>query len=95
MFLLAEFLFSYKIKHSHIVLQETAKIARAERAQMQARAKGAAEAAAAAEARLAGQAMTGRGYMERIALLKAQLRDLQQCLDAHVSPVLCSSPLCS
>ena len=51
---------------------------------MEAKAAAAEAATAAAEAKLAGQGMTGRGYMERMALLKSQLRDLQQCLDAQV-----------
>jgi len=55
---------------------------------MQALAKTASEAAAAAEAKLAGQAMTGRGYMERMALLKSQLHDLKQRLESQVTALL-------
>lgn len=51
---------------------------------MEAKAAAAEAATAAAEAKLAGQGMAGRGYMERMALLKSQLRDLQQRLDTQV-----------
>ena len=45
----------------------------------------AADAAAQAEARLAGQASSGRTYMERIAELKSQLHALQQIMRQQVS----------
>ena len=45
----------------------------------------AAEAAALAEAKLAGQASSGRTYMERIAELKSQLHTLQQIVRQQVS----------
>lgn len=52
----------------------------------------AADAAAQAEAKLAGQAVTGRSYMERIAQLKAQLHNLQQLVRDQASHASCRCP---
>ncbi len=75
---------------SLLAVQEAAKQARIVQSRMQARADAASQAAAAAEAKLAGQAMTGRGYMERMALLKSQLHDLQKRLGSQVT-LMCTS----
>ena len=69
---------------SLLAVQEAAKQARIGQSWMQARADAASQAAAAAEAKLAGQAVTGRGYMERMALLKSQLHDLHKRLESQV-----------
>ncbi|KAL0038494.1 hypothetical protein WJX77_008466 [Trebouxia sp. C0004] len=67
--------------------QEAAKQARIAQSRMQARADAAFQAAAAAEAKLAGQAMTGRGYIERMALLKSQLQASQKRLESQGTDV--------
>ena len=69
---------------SLLAAQEAAKQARIVQSRMLAHADAASQAAAAAEAKLAGQAVTGRGYMERMALLKSQLHDLQKRLESQV-----------
>ena len=66
------------------MVQAAARLSSAKQARAEAKAAAAERATAAAEAKLAGQAMTGRGYMERMALLKSQLRDLQQQLNTQV-----------
>ena len=68
-----------------LFLQDVARQARAAQSQAKARAMAAADAAAQAEAKLAGQAMTGRNYMERIAQLKTQLHNLQQLVRDQAS----------
>ena len=75
---------------SLLAVQEAAKQARIGQSRTQARADAASHAAAAAEAKLAGQAVTGRGYMERMALLKSQLHDLQKRLESQVT-LICTS----
>lgn len=70
--------------------QGVARQARAAQSQAKAKAMAAADAAAEAEARLAGQAVTGRGYMERIAQLKTQLHNLQQLVRDQVSACHCA-----
>ncbi len=75
---------------SLLAVQEAAKQARIGQSRTQARADAASHAAAAAEAKLAGQAVTGRGYMERMALLKSQLHDLQKRLETQVT-LICTS----
>lgn len=83
----------YSYCNSSLALQDVARQARAAQSQAKARAMAAADAAAQAEAKLAGQAMTGRGFMERIAQLKAQLHSLQQLVHDQAScRSCCPSP---
>lgn len=75
-----------------LFLQDVARQARAAQSQAKARAMAATDAAAQAEAKLAGQAMTGRSYMERIARLKTQLHNLQQLVRDQASHAAFNCP---